>query len=95
MCYGCVSDEFLLVIGVGVFGAVEAQYFVWTSSVVAMDICLQLDSFSDEGEVIVYGEGAYGEHSLGCDLDGIGALVLDTSAVVGGSGFLDEDSGSK
>ena len=78
-----------MVIGIRVFGAVEAQYFVWTSSVVAMDICLQLDSLSDEGGVIVDGEGAYGEHSLGSDLDGAGALVLDTSAVVCGSALID------
>ena len=87
MWYGCVSAIFLLVIGV--FGAVEAEYFVWACPVVALDGGSESDIVVEERSRIIYGERQERKSSLGSDLDGVGALVLDASAVVKGSEIFD------
>ena len=48
MWYGCVSAIFLLVIGV--FGAVEEEYFVWARPVIALDGGGELDIVVEERE---------------------------------------------
>ena len=78
-----------------VAGAVIHDGIWWACPVIAGCGDGEEDVFSEGGCRVIDGCGVYGEHSLGSDLDGIGALVLDTSAVVEGSEFLDGDSDSK
>ena len=73
----------------------EGDGIIGAYTVVALDGAGELDIVVEERSRIIYGERQEREHSLGSDLDGVGALVLDTSAVVKGSEFLDGDSDSK
>ena len=77
-----VAEDVIVGLDDGVVGLMEGDGIIGAYTIVALDGAGELDIVVEERSRIIYGERQEREHSLGGDLDGVGALVLDTSAVV-------------
>ena len=73
----------------GVVGLMEGDGIIGAYTIVALDGGSELDIVVERGSRIIYGERQERKNSLGSDLDGVGALVLDASAVVCSSALID------
>ena len=76
------SADVLVGLDDGVVGLMEGDGIIGAYPVAALDGGSELDIVVERGSRIIYGERQERKSSLGSDLDGVGALVLDASAVV-------------